>query len=119
MDIPLYFPAKLPGTFKIELNSISQSESGVLLYAITDDTGKQINVTLQKQPDGIDLTPLYQRLDNLQETETKFGTVRVGRSEDNIFVANVLTGSTWVIITSYQNVLTPEVLQTIINNLRV
>lgn len=118
MGIPLYFPTKMPGTFKIETESITQPESGVVIYAVTDDDGKRINITLQKQPDGLSLDPLYAVLQDAQDVDTKFGSVKIGTSSDNITVANVLTDETWVIINSADGSLTPDVLQTLVNSFK-
>lgn len=118
VGIPLYFPTKLPEGFKIETNSISQPESNVVIYAVSDDTNQKITISLQRQPEGINLDPLYENLSSINETDTQYGTVKVGKSEDNIYMANVLTGETWVIITSQNNILDTETIKTIVNNLR-
>lgn len=118
VGMPLYFPSKLPEGFKIETNSINQPESNVVVYTVSDDTDKQIIISLQRQPKNINLDPLYENLSSIKETETKFGKVKVGISEDNIYMANVLTGETWVIITSQSNILDTDTIETIVNNLR-
>ncbi len=118
MDTPLYYPTKLPGTYKMETNSIAQPESSVVVYAITDEEGKKINVSLQKQPKGLTLDPLYQVLSDLKEVETKFGTLKYGASEDGVDIVNILTGETWIIITSNKGLLSQEEVQLLTNNLR-
>ncbi len=118
MGIPLYYPTKLPGSFKIETGSITQ-ESGVMLYAITDDSGKRINVTLQKQPEGLKLEPLYSSLQDTKEIDTKFGKVKIGASGENVSIANILTGKTWVIVSSTQNTIDQGQLKDMIDSLKV
>lgn len=116
---PLYYPTKLPGSYKLELNSITQPESSVVVYAITDDEGKKINVSLQAQPKNMTLEPLHKALTDLRKTETKFGTITTGTSEDGIDISNILTGQTWVIITSQKGVLSSDELKLIVNSLEV
>ncbi len=118
-ETPLYYPTKLPGTYKIELNSITQPESSVVVYAITDDSGKKINVSLQAQPKNMTLEPLYKALTNLRNTDTKFGVIKTGTSEDGIDITNILAGKTWIIITSAKGVLSSDEIQTIVNSLEV
>lgn len=76
MGIPLYYPTELPGTFKMEVNSITQPESDVVIFVISDDASKRINITLQKQPEGISLDPLYAALQDLHDIQTKFGNIK-------------------------------------------
>lgn len=118
MEVPLYYPTKLPGTFKMELGSIVQPEDKAVVYAITDEVGKKVNVSLQRQPQDINLDPFYAVLSDIKEVDTKFGKVKVGKSEENIDIANVLTGQTWIIINSASGTLDDAALATIIDGLR-
>lgn len=118
MGIPLYYPTKLTGTFKFELNSITQPESDVILYAITDDTGKKINMTIQKQPEGISLDPLYAALQNIQDLDTQFGSAKTGTSTEGIDITNILTGKSWIIINAQKDTITQDELIQLINSLK-
>lgn len=118
MGVPLYFPTKLPGSFKIETDSITQPEGGVVLYAITDDDGKRINITLQKQPGGISLDPLYAALQNARDIQTKFGSIKTGTTSENVDVTNILTGKTWVLINTPKDTLKDEQLISLIDSLK-
>lgn len=115
---PLFYPTKLPGSFKIESDSVKQPESGVVIYAITDDDGKRININLQKQPEGINLDPLYNVLEDIQELDTKFGKVKTGVSTESVQITNILTGKTWIIVNAAKDTLTQDELIKLINNLR-
>ncbi len=119
MDIPLYYPTKLPSNYKIELGSINQPEADVVAYTISNDSGKKINISLQKQPEGFDLSPLYESLTDVSDLETKFGKVKVGSSSQGYRIANILTGKSWVIITTEKDNLQPEELSSIIDSLDV
>lgn len=119
IDTPLYYPTKLPGTYKMEINSIVQPEEDVVVYAITDETGKKLNISLQKQPEGINLDPLYAVLSNVRTLNTDLGEVRVGKSDDNLDIVNILTGQTWIIINSGSGTISDQDLTTVINNLKV
>lgn len=117
MGVPLHYPVKLPGTFKIELDSIKQPESGVTVYAVSDDDGRRININQQQQPSDINLDPLYAVLDNVREVDTKFGPVRIGVNEGTTNIANILTGKTWIILNYPVDAIRDELLTQIINNL--
>lgn len=116
----LYYPTKLPGSFKMETNSITQSDTGVVLYAITDDGGKKINVSIQKKPDSLNLEPLYSALSNVRDINTKLGTIKVGQSNEGsaeLEVSNITVDSSWIILSSAKGTVTDEELNTIISNL--
>lgn len=117
---PLYYPTKLPGSFKMETNSITQSDTGVVIYAITDDSGKKINVSIQKKPDNLNLEPLYLALSNVRDVDTKLGTIKVGQSNEGsseLEISNITVDSSWIILSSTKGTVTDEELITIINNL--
>lgn len=118
MKAPLYYPTKLPGSYKIELGSINQPESSVVVYTASDDEGKKLNISLQEQPKGLKLEPLYKVLSNLKEVDTKFGTIKYGASEDNVDIVNILTGETWVIITAQRGQLSDSDVQLLVNSLQ-
>ncbi len=117
VQAPLYYPAKLPGSYKIELGSITQPEPSVVVYAASDDSGNKLNFSLQKQPKGLNLNPLYEALSDIKEVETKFGTVKYGTLEDNLDIVNVLADSTWIIVTSSRGQLDEQDVQLLINSL--
>lgn len=118
LGVPLYFPTKLPGTFKIETDSVTRPENDVVMFTITDDEGMRINITLQRQPEGINLDPLYAALTNMQDLQTKFGVVKTGTTSEQIDMTNLLTGRTWIIINTPAGTLDTVQLTNLINSLR-
>lgn len=116
--IPLYYPTKLPAGYKMELGSITQPESGIILYAISDDSGQRINITLQKQPANINLEPLHATFQNARDISTQFGSVKIGTTEEGLGMANILTGQTWVIISGNPATLNDATLTEVINGLK-
>lgn len=118
MGIPLYYPTALPGSFKIERDSIAAAGTNALLYAISDDTGKRINITLQTIPARLDLSPLYAVLTDLREFDTDFGKVKTGVSENDIQITNIVTEKTWIIINSAKDTLSQAELTALINSFK-
>lgn len=116
--VALYYPTKLPGSFKIDIDTIKQPDSDVVVYAITDEDGKRINITLQKRPEDLDLEPLYTALTNIRELDTTFGTVRVGATPENAEMVNILAGDTWIVINFKRGTITDEQLVSIISSLK-
>lgn len=117
--LPLFFPAKLPGSFKMETNSIAQPDQSVVVYVISDNDNKKLNVSLQKPPANLDLSQLYETYSNVKELDTKFGKVKVGTSKEGMDIANVLAGQTWIIITSEEGSVSTSDLQSVINGLEI
>lgn len=117
--LPLFFPAKLPGSFKMETNSIAQPDPSVVVYVISDNHNKKLNISLQKPPANLDLSQLYGNYSNVKELDTKFGKVKVGTSEEGMDIANVLAGQTWIIITSEEGSVSASDLQSVINGLEI
>lgn len=116
--IPLYYPTKLPAGYKLELNTITQPETDVVLYAVSNESGQRFNITLQKQPADINLEPLYNTLTDTKEIGTQFGQVKVGTTTEGIRMANILAGQTWIIISGSTATLTEPVLAEVIDGLK-
>ncbi len=119
MNIPLFYPTSPPAGFKIEVDSVTQPEPGVVLYVMSDEEGNRINLTLQRQPEGINLDPLYAALISTRElTTTKFGTIKTGITTENISITNILTGQTWILINMPRDTINDEVLVKMIDSFR-
>ncbi len=120
MGVPLYYPTKPPKGYKIETNSITQPETDVVIYAMTDDNDHKLNISIQKQPKDIDLGTLLAVMKDPRDLDTKFGKVKVGGTPEegsSVEIANVLTGESWVIITSDKGTITDQDLTGVINSL--
>lgn len=115
---PLYYPTKLPGTFKMETDNIS-SDNNVVLFKITDNDGKRINITLQKKPSGLNLEPLNELLTDKGELDTKFGKLMIGTSKEEMELANIVTDKTWIIVSTPKDTLSDDQFTEIINSLKV
>lgn len=117
MKIPLYYPTKLPGNYKMEVNSITQPESSVVLYAITDESNNKINISVQRQVENTDTESIYVDSSNTKTIDTKFGEVKFGKTEADLDIANVMTGQSWIIITAPTGTMNEKDLQLIINSM--
>jgi hypothetical protein len=113
----LYYPTKLPGTFKMETNNIS-SVDDVVLFVITDDEGKRINITLQKKPSGLNLEPLDEIFTDKNALDTKFGKLMIGTSQENMEVVNIVKDETWIIISCSKGTLSDQQFTEIIDSLK-
>ncbi len=95
---PLLYPGKLPAGFAIDKTSVSQSSNGATIYAIKGKDNKIINISLQKQPSGLNLQPLYDTMTGVKKVDTPAGDTTIGVSKDNMLTANTLSGDVWVIV---------------------
>lgn len=118
LGVPLYYPSRLSGDFKIETGSITQPEKDVIIYVVSDDKGGRFNISLQRQPTNLNLEPLHASLTGLHDIQTKLGTFKVGSAPDGTLMANITTGQTWVIISGNKSILTDELLIEVIDGLK-
>ena len=107
-QFPLYFPTKLPEGFKIELGSISQPESNIVVYAISDDKEQRIHISLQAAPEDLNLDPVENTFSNKRVVPTSHGDVTVGINKVGSEMANVVADKTWIIINSPKGLLSNE-----------
>lgn len=108
VDFTLYYPANLPDGFKIEQDSVSQADEGVVIYAISNGSGKRITISVQQMPENINLDLLYNNLSDVYEIDTSYGKVKVGK-DGNVLIGNVNANGTWLLFnTPNGNVTTEE-----------
>lgn len=121
IGFPLYYPAKLPAGFRIELNSIKAAE-GVVVYVVSDESEEKIvSVSLQVQPEGLTLDGINQtvKADNLRKLITPNGEASVGlSSSEGRTIASILTGKTWVLINMEDGALSDSDVDLLLNNLK-
>jgi hypothetical protein len=101
---PLYFPTDLPAGYKIELDSVRKAEDApVILLGISDENNQRITISQQKQPSGLNFENLNKLLTEARQINTQFGNITIGVSDTETEIANVLTGDTWILISTPKN----------------
>jgi hypothetical protein len=115
----LYYPTKLPDGFKIELNSIGHPEGKEsVVYSISDDSGRTINVSLQPKPDGLNLEKINNTFTDTREVTTNYGKVIIGNSDLGIIMGNVTTDETWIIVSAALDAVTDKEFDTVLTSLK-
>lgn len=115
---PLLYPGKLPSGYKIDKSSINKSTNGVIVYALKNSEGKVINVSLQQQPQSLNLKPLYDTMQNIRTVETPAGETTVGITQDNMLTSNTLSGSVWVIIRAQPDTVKDQEIDAMLKSLK-
>lgn len=95
IDYPLLYPATLPEGFKLDKNSVSQTED-VVIYAIKNGD-KTIHISLQPQPQNFNLKPVLDLMTDVRQIETPAGETYSGVTKDNRLLSHTVTGSVWII----------------------
>lgn len=117
MKIPLYYPTRLPNSFKLELDSITEPQAGVLLYSLSNNDGKKVSITIQKQPDNMESILSSDNFTDSRELKTKFNNTRISKSKDGSTVVNIMTGQSWLLMTLNEDLLTDKDITSIVNSL--
>lgn len=121
MGVPLYFPVKLPGSFKIETDAMAnQAQDGVFMYVISDDNGKFLTINQQPRPAGADLTEMFSELSDVRDIKTPFGTAKAGLDQEagNKTITYMTTDKTWFIATMDQDTMTDDELSLLLGSLK-
>jgi hypothetical protein len=117
-SFPLYYPTKPPTGYKIELGSIKAAEDQpVLLMGLSNENGQSFIITQQDQPDGLTLDKLKEVTKETQSIGSVLGEAITGSTDDKQ-ITNVLTGDTWIIITSPKGQLDTTQLNQILGSLK-
>lgn len=117
---PPYYPTRLPEGFKIELESISQPEGeSAIVYSLSNEVGQKVFISLQAKPEGLDQSKLEALLTETRDVETKYGRFKVGKSDIDTEMGNIITDKTWIIVSSDPSLLSDEQFDGMLKSFRV
>ncbi|MDQ3064935.1 MAG: hypothetical protein M3Q36_01560 [bacterium] len=115
----LFYPTKLPGTFKIELDSVAALNNNVITYSLSDDAGQKVSFKLQLAPKGLNLAAFEELYTSFEFVSTEATTVKVGVTDQNTNIAHMLAGNTWITATSPKDALSLADYDILLNNLEL
>src|SRR5690606_2194053 len=83
MGAPLFYPTKMPGTFKIEIDDTNKkADNGVFMYVISNDDGKFVTINQQSTPQEVNIDDLFSGLSDTRDIRTPIGTAKSGLDEE-------------------------------------
>ena len=118
VQFPLYYPTKMPGTFKFQTGTITQPEGGIVVYRLTNDTETAAVTVSQQAPANVDIDKLYETASGVVKFPSAAGSVWIGTMSDGTLVANVVGPQTWLIATTSSSVVSPDEMRQLIESLR-
>lgn len=118
LAFPVYYPTKMPGTFKFELGSITQPQGDVIVYRLTNDEQAAITVSQQAPTDKIDINTLYEDASGVEKFEGALGATWIGTMPDGTLIANIVGTKTWIIVTTGSGVVSADEMKQMLASLR-
>lgn len=118
LAFPVYYPTKLPGSFKLQTGTITQPESGVLIYRVTNDENIAITFSQQPPTDKIDIDQMYETASGVEKYDSDTGATWIGTMADGTLIANVVGDQTWLIATTSSSVVSAEEMKSMLESLR-
>jgi hypothetical protein len=113
----LYYPTRLPKGYVINKDSFTSPTDGVLVYSIINGT-KNITVSMQAQPAGLNISKLLATYSGTHGVTTPIGSGTVGVQDNTTLIAHFLTGKTWMIVNTDVNTLPKADFETILKSLK-
>ncbi len=95
---PLYFPTALPSEFKINTDSVQESDGNRIGYVITDSQGHSISVTLQKAIAGENPVDGFDKEDQPVQLSTPTGPATVFTTKQGLKAGIIVGQQTWVFV---------------------
>lgn len=116
-SFPLYYPAKLPNSWRLDTKSFYTGPTGVVGYVIDGPAGN-LNVTIQPEPTTFDFNAFYtKQLSNTFQFLTPLGQGAIGQADGNHLVGS-LAGDSWVLISPDTANVSQSVIQDVLSSLR-
>jgi hypothetical protein len=108
VSFPLYYPTKLPSSYHIEKTSVSNPDTGVIVFTITDtDSEHFIYVSEEAKPKSFNFQGYYLAFSERKSVNTPFGTATMGIVSINrggrVEVGSLTSNKTWLIINTNTN----------------
>lgn len=117
VSLPLYYPEKLPEGFSLDRNSYSVSGGIVSFHAVNQQNQKLI-FTIQPRPPTFDFSTFYQKgLSGTEQFTTPVGQAAIGKAQTKL-IGNLVTETSWIIVSSDTDELDSDDLRLALNNLR-
>jgi len=117
VNFSLFRPASLPTGFIINKQSI-QTNGQIVTYSASDKLGHNIVFSIQQRPATFDFDSFYSKsLTSTQRFITNNGEAAIGSAARAGKVGSLVSGDTWVLVTSNYSSLTSEAFQDILKGL--
>lgn len=117
VSLPLYYPEKLPEGYILDENSYTVSGEIVTFHAVNQQNRKLI-FTIQPRPPTFDFPTFYQKgLSSTEQFTTPVGQAAIGKAQTKL-IGNLVTETSWVIVSADNDKVSSDDLRLILNNLR-
>lgn len=117
LSFPVYYPTEMPGTFKLDTDTITQPDSNVVVYRLTNDEGIAVTISQQAANNQIDIRKLYPEDQEPKQVELPLGTAHIGTVEGSL-LAHLVGQKTWIIVTTSPSTLSSDELEIILRSMR-
>jgi hypothetical protein len=97
VQIPLYYPTRLPNGYRIDTKSVSEPQAGVVIFNMIGPNGEKLYMSEEARPVTFNLGGFYAKLDDMKETSVSDGTIAVGRVKNGQEVASRANKKTWIL----------------------
>lgn len=98
VDYTVYYPTNLPDGYKIDKQSFSSPQSGVIVFYLINSEGQKIYISQEARPTTFNFGGYYNNFKDKSETVTDNGTIAVGKiNNGSTEIASLATEKTWII----------------------
>jgi hypothetical protein len=114
----LYYPARLPKGYQVDIASAESIESAVVIMRITNPTsGNAIAISQQQAPENFNYNILYNSFEGKKTYKVKLGTVTTGTIDNGkTQIASLVTADkTWIFLTAPASVPSEDLQSVFVN----
>lgn len=105
VQFTLYYPTRLPSGFHFNAKSVTEPQSGVIVFDLEGLGNKKIYFSEEARPTTYDIGGFYAKLQDLKEIGVNGGAIAVGRVKGTpTEVASLANNSTWILSNTNSNV---------------
>ena len=118
VDFPLYYPLQIPKGFRTDPKSVTEPQSGVVVFDMKDSKGRKIFVSEEARSSTYNYGGFFNGIERSSQFKAQFGAAITGylNNEQNV-VGSIVSQKTWVIVNAKAGDTSPAQLKTIIATL--
>jgi hypothetical protein len=120
VQFPLYYPKYLPPGFRIDGSSVSQPQTGVVIFDLKGPNNQKVYLSEEARPGSYDIGGFFKKFSGLKEYGVSGGTVAVGMLDGGqTVIGSMLTGKVWLIANTNDQSVTPAMMNSLVKSLVV
>lgn len=98
VQFPLYYPTQLPAGYRISSKSVTEPQSGVVVFDAVGPNNTKIYISEESRPSSFDFGGYYKAFTDLHQLSGSYGSIATGRiNSGKVAVGSLTNNKVWIL----------------------